>query len=265
LKGEELVGISLDGLGETAIDAIENFVFRNAIPSESFDFVKERFEKLKKEAIDAGIYAEETKKNFESGVEGYTAEMVAEAEKAYEDAMNEWSTAYADANTVGEDLGEGLKEGMEGKRTGLLAKAKSIVEGIIGMFRKTADSHSPSRKMIDFGHDLDDGVQIGMEEGTKGILQTAQDQVKGILDRYEGTDKAVNDSIQRGFVAQTASSQAQSARIAANNATMLDKILNAIEAGQIIALDGDKVVGGTYSRMNNKLGQELILAGRGAK
>lgn len=220
---------------------------------------------LRNEAIIAGEKAAETKKNFENGVEGYTQKMVQEANKEYAAAMGEFESAYTDAFGVGDDLGEGLKEGMEGKRTGLLAKAKSIVQGIIATFRKEADSHSPSRKMIAFGHDLDDGVQIGMEEGTKGILQTAQDQVKGILDRYEGTDKAVNDSIQRGFVAQTASSQAQSARIAANNATMLDKILNAIEAGQIIALDGDKVVGGTYSRMNNKLGQELILAGRGAK
>ena len=47
LKGEDRVGISVDGLGDTAIDGIESFVFANAEPSQSLDFVKNRFEELK--------------------------------------------------------------------------------------------------------------------------------------------------------------------------------------------------------------------------
>lgn len=49
LKGEDRVGIALDGLGETAIDGIESFVFGNAEPSETLNFVKRRFEELKNE------------------------------------------------------------------------------------------------------------------------------------------------------------------------------------------------------------------------
>ncbi|MBP3413739.1 MAG: helix-turn-helix transcriptional regulator [Clostridia bacterium] len=49
LKGEDRVGISLDGLGETALDGIESFIFANAEPSQSLDFVKNRFEELKNE------------------------------------------------------------------------------------------------------------------------------------------------------------------------------------------------------------------------
>ena len=49
LKGEGVLGFSLDGLGETAIDGIESFVFGNAGQSESLDFVKNRFEELKNE------------------------------------------------------------------------------------------------------------------------------------------------------------------------------------------------------------------------
>jgi hypothetical protein len=45
----------------------------------------------------------------------------------------------------------------------------------------------------------------------------------------------------------------------------LDKILAAIEAGQIIAIDGDKLVGATAERMDNALGRSAILAGRGVK
>lgn len=49
LKDEDTAGFSLDGLGETAIDGIENFVFGNAELSEALDFVKGRFEELKNE------------------------------------------------------------------------------------------------------------------------------------------------------------------------------------------------------------------------
>ena len=49
LKDKDTAGISLDGLGETAIDGIENFIFGNAEQSESLDYVKNRFEELKNE------------------------------------------------------------------------------------------------------------------------------------------------------------------------------------------------------------------------
>jgi hypothetical protein len=48
------------------------------------------------------------------------------------------------------------------------------------------------------------------------------------------------------------------------NSGMLDKILTAMEKGQVILLDGDAVVGGTANRMDTALGQRRILASRGA-
>ena len=46
---------------------------------------------------------------------------------------------------------------------------------------------------------------------------------------------------------------------------MLEKILEAIKAGQVVVLDGNKLVGGTAQRMDKALGLERILAERGAK
>ena len=51
LKDEDVPALLLDGLGETAILAIENFVFNNEEPSVALDFVKKRFEDLKYEGI----------------------------------------------------------------------------------------------------------------------------------------------------------------------------------------------------------------------
>lgn len=46
LKGEDLPAVLADGLGETAVQGIESFVFEKAKPSESVDFVKNKFAEL---------------------------------------------------------------------------------------------------------------------------------------------------------------------------------------------------------------------------
>jgi Na+-transporting NADH:ubiquinone oxidoreductase subunit NqrA len=44
----------------------------------------------------------------------------------------------------------------------------------------------------------------------------------------------------------------------------LDRILAAIERGQVLMIDGDALVGATANKMDNKLGQRRVLAARGA-
>jgi tRNA U34 2-thiouridine synthase MnmA/TrmU len=58
--------------------------------------------------------------------------------------------------------------------------------------------------------------------------------------------------------------QAQAAQAAANSAAQLDKILAAIERGQILTIDGKALVGATAGTMDNTLGQRRALAARGA-
>lgn len=220
---------------------------------------------LYKEAVDAGIEAERTKKNFERGIDGYTAEMVKEAEKGYEDALDEWANAYADAESVGEELGGGLGAGMENKRSSLLVKARNIVENIIGAFRDEADSHSPSRKMISFGEDMGEGAEIGIENKTKDLKRTAQHQVSAILDTYNERDTH-GQTVLRGIQAATRvpSAVTETASDQLGLFDKLDKILLAIEKGQILTLDGKALVGGTAESMDGQLGQRRALVARGA-
>lgn len=146
---------------------------------------KDAVDALYQEAVQAGIQAERTKTNFENGVEGYTEEMVKEAEQGYEDALNEWANAYSDANSVGEDLGDGLKDGMESKKNPLMQKARDIVSNIISSMRKEADSHSPSRKTIAFGEDMGEGTEIGLDNKTNDIVQSAKNQVSEVMKAYD--------------------------------------------------------------------------------
>lgn len=220
---------------------------------------------LKQEAINAGLEAERMKSNFEKGVDGYTKEMVDEAEKGYKDALDEFSSAYADAYDVGEDLGAGMAAGSESKRGSLISKAKSLVNGFIAAARKAADSHSPSRKMIAFGEDLGEGAEIGLENSTKGIVTTAKDQMAQLMKAYTEPQDAPGPAVYRSIQRRTAQAQALTYQDAASGTgAKLDKILAAIERGQVLTIDGDQLVGATADRIDNKLGQRRQLAARGA-
>ena len=51
MQNLDMPAILLDGLGETAVSAIESYVFKNAKQGESLEFVKRKFEMLKNEGI----------------------------------------------------------------------------------------------------------------------------------------------------------------------------------------------------------------------
>lgn len=139
------------------------------------------------EAIQAGLKAELIRKNWENGVEGYTEEMVTEAETNYQKALDAMGTAYDDALAVGGDVSNGLGDGMEGGRLGLIDKAKSLVKSIMGAFRKEADSHSPSRKMIAFGEDMGEGAVIGLDNKTGDLVDTAKTQVHDLMGAFDSS------------------------------------------------------------------------------
>ena len=64
---------------------------------------------------------------------------------------------------------------------------------------------------------------------------------------------------------QTANREAQAYQSALNgNADKLDKILKAIEKGQVLTIDGKQLVGHTATMYDNELGRRRALAARGA-
>lgn len=218
------------------------------------------------EAITAGIEAGNLKKNWEKGTEGYTGAMVAEAESGYNDAMKAMSNAYDDAYGVGEDLGEGMTAGVENKRSSLLAKARSLVASFFATIRDESDTHSPSRKAIKVFEDVGEGAVVGIDNKTDDLEQSAQDQVAAVLGAYKGLNAPDAQKSLEGLADIEFSNQnRKQTNLATANTAVLDKILAAIEKGQVLLLDGDAVVGGTVDRYNQKLGMMQVLAARGAK
>ncbi|MBE6976218.1 MAG: hypothetical protein E7439_03350 [Ruminococcaceae bacterium] len=262
---EEAQAAALSGNYQTAVDILSR---KGEVYGQYSDKVDQETARvlntLYKEAIDAGLEAERIKTNFEKGVDGYTQDMVKEAEKGYENALNEFANAYADAELVGENLGDGLSGGMENKRSGLLTKARSLVSGIIGAMREEADSHSPARKTIDFGEDVGEGAEIGIERKTHDVKRAATDQAAAILDAYSTQERNGQKALRNVADQQSLRQATTQMTAAASNAPMLEKILAAIEKGQIIAIDGEAIVGATASRMDSALGHRRTLASRGA-
>ena len=256
----------LEGNYDKAVDILTD---KGEIFGEYADTVdaetKKVLDTLYKEAVDAGLEAERTKKNFMDGVEGYTEDMVWEAKDSYDEAMKTYANAYADATGVGEDIGSGLADGMENKRWSAISKVKSIVSNIISAAREAADSHSPSRKMIDFGEDMGEGTEIGLENRTKNILDTARKQVDNLIDTYADAGEDLGQTAFTNVSRQTTNREAQAYQTAiTGNADKLDKILAAIERGQILTIDGKALVGQTAAMYDNELGRRRALAARGA-
>ena len=262
---EEAQTAALSGNYEKAVDILSK---KGGTYNAFTDTVDEETAKvlntLQKEAIDAGLEAARIKTNFENGVDGYTKKMVTEAEKNYEKAMGEFASAYADAEGVGEDLGDGLSGGMENKRSGLLAKARSLVTGIISAMRKEADSNSPAKKTIDFGEDVGEGAEIGLENKTADVKRAATNQASAILDAYRAEEVNAQKAL-RSVADQQSAWQTNSQMVSVgSSAQLLEKILAAIEQGQILTIDGDTLVGATSNRMDSALGRRRALAARGA-
>ena len=219
---------------------------------------------LYKEAIDAGLEAQRTKKNFEKGVDGYTEDMVKEAETNYSKAMDEFANAYADAESVGEDLSEGMTAGAENKRSSLLEKARSLVSGFLAAARDEADSHSPSRKAIKVFEDVGEGAVVGIDNKTEDVERAATDQAAAVLDAYRTQEVNGQKALRAVAERQTAHQTSQQMAVASTHGPMLEQILTAIQKGQVLLLDGDALVGATANRMDNALGRRRDLAAKGA-
>lgn len=220
---------------------------------------------MARSATEADVYARYLRTNFENGVAGFTESMVLEAEQAADELWKKLGTAPSKALKFGQDVGDGMVKGMESKRKSVYDTAESIANGMFRRLRAVTQTHSPSRRMEGVFRDIWAGAEVGTEKSEKPILAHTQDLAEKILN-IDAAAKMPALALQR------ITQQDQAARVAAYQAattapgtplgdlsSKLDLILAAIDRGQIIALDGDKIVGGTVERMNAELG--LISAG----
>lgn len=155
--------------------------------------------------------------------------------------------------SIGGNLVTGLWNGISNKVGWIKSKIKGFTNQILKNIKSFFGVHSPSTETAWVGDMLDQGLAEGMLDNIDAPVKAMQRVTGGVLDAARNVN-----GVQLG-------SQLQS-NFSGGDGLMpkLDKILAAIERGQIIAIDGDKLVGATADAFDRRLGQRRVLATRGA-
>lgn len=252
--------------------------------------MERNIDNLERELHDAALKSQMIHENFKNGVKDITKEMVDAADADYSAVKRRLADAkcqmqhlgedidkslalgiqkgqpmaYKQAVEVGEQLSKGMSFGIEKHASEVAQSAQNSVQLAIRTAKATAEIRSPSRKMQRLGEYMSEGLQVGIEAKNKSVTDAAREQMEQILKTYQNT----NDNAKMAYEGvQAAARQASNINIPAPIDTMpiLNKILVAIEKGQVIALDGDAIVGGTADKMNIALGKQRIFNARGLK
>ncbi len=216
-------------------------------------------------ATEAGLQAKTIKKNFEDGVEGYTEGMVTESQEGYDAVLEQLGNAYTDYKSVGEAMDAGMVAGLQAGRSEVISEAEDVAAAAFEAAKKALGINSPSKEFAKLGRYSDEGLVVGFKEGEGEVMRTVDRQVQGILSAYDGL-RAPAGQHSLNAISEAAANRTttEATTLASVNQPMLEKILGAIERGQIITIDGDAVVGATAGRMDTALGHRRALAARGA-
>lgn len=163
---------------------------------------------------------------------------------------------------IGKNLLTGLWKGLSSATSWLWEKVSGLGGKVVGWFKKIFGINSPSRVMAEIGMYLDEGLAEGLVDNMNDPIKAVREVADGVLGEAQDMDGL---SIERNLQ-QRAMQSALSVTTVADSSMLskLDKILTAIEKGQIIALDGRQLVGGTATAFDAALGQRRMLAARGA-
>lgn len=162
--------------------------------------------------------------------------------------------------SIGGDLVAGLWNGIGNKLTWLKNKIKSFTSSVLSSIKSFFGVHSPSTETAWIGDMLDQGLAKGVEANADKPIRAMQDVAEGVLDTATGIDGL---TLERELQHSTAATVAARTN-ALGLAERLDKILDAIERGQILTIDGKALVGATAQEFDTQLGQRRALAARGA-
>lgn len=150
------------------------------------------------EVVRAAEYAAEVRTNWENGVDGYTEDMVREAQTAFEDMRDAFSTAYDDATGIGSDFMSGLDNGLASQKTALLNTVNGIARAIPDRMRGVLNINSPSKVAAQIGEFFGEGLVIGLDRSAVDVGDAAAAQADEMVAAFAG----VNDVFGSAAVGQ---------------------------------------------------------------
>ena len=159
---------------------------------------------------------------------------------------------------AGKQLLSGLVKGM--KDFDIMGAVRGLADSVVSGFKKAFQIHSPSRVMAGIGELLDEGLAVGIEDNAKDPVTALGELSNDMLDEVgELNGLTLERRLQHTFAAPDAAATAQNGMLA-----KLDSILEAIERGQVLTIDGRALVGATAEQMDQALGKRRALVARGA-
>lgn len=196
----------------------------------------------------------------------WAKDMAAKGTNAAKELVNAVVTGLKNLPTkvgeVGKSLITGLWNGITSKVNWLKNKISSFASGILDGIKDAFGVNSPSKETAWIGEMLDQGLAQGVLSAKKSPVQAMQQVSGSVLDAAAGDLDGLK--LERQLSRQQVAVQTVPALSSGGLETMLDKILQAVEKGQVLLLDGEQLVGATASRYDSKLGQRRALAARGA-
>lgn len=150
------------------------------------------------EVVRAAEYAAEVRMNWENGVDGYTEEMVTEAQTAFEEMRDAFSTAYDDATQIGSDFMSGLDGGLASQKQSLLNTVNGIARMIPDRMRGVLNIASPSKVAAQIGEYFGEGLVVGLDRSAVDVGDAAAAQADEMVAAFAG----VNDVFGSAAVGQ---------------------------------------------------------------
>lgn len=159
---------------------------------------------------------------------------------------------------VGKNLVQGLWNGIKNAAGWVLDKIKGFGNTILDGIKSIFGINSPAKATEYMGKMLDEGLAKGVLRNMGDPLDAMAQVAGDMLDEADSLNGLTLDrQLQHTFAA---AQQPADGGLGAK----LDKILAAIEKGQIITLDSDTLVGATANKYDQTFGRRNALAARGA-
>lgn len=198
-----------------------------------------------------------------AAAERFYADQLATLDEAFNKELTEaLATVPETLKNIGRDSMQGWLDGMYSMLPDLNAASANIANSMMDTIRGELDIHSPSRKFAWIGEQVDRGLSEGILDNAYNPLQALKQLSAQLVGMAENGMNGLAAVQQLGSPRPAV---AAAGVLGEGLTDRLDKILTAIEAGKVIALDGDTLVGATVDRFDNALGQRRALAARGAR
>lgn len=163
--------------------------------------------------------------------------------------------------SIGADIVRGLWNGISDMTGWVIGKIQSFGENILGGIKSFFGISSPSKLMKNaVGKWIPRGMAVGIEDEADAPIKAMEELNDDLMNEAEELNGlTLERQIKSTFTRPSATAQ-QSLSLG----DKLDRILEAIERGQILTIDGKTWVGATAERTDTALGQRRALAARGA-